>query len=193
MLNQKATAIYDYIVDRISQDFSPTVREICRDLNIKSTSTVHRYLAQLCEAGLIIKDDNTNRSIRLAQQSGVTRVPILGAVAAGNPITAIEEIEGYLPFDGAGFQGGDLFALRIAGDSMIECGIFDSDLVIVKKTPTAVNGEIVVALVEEEATVKRFYKEQGYYRLQPENADYQPIIVPEVTILGKVVASVRYF
>lgn len=192
MLSKKATEIYEYIVDRISNDLSPTVREICRDLQIKSTSTVHRYIGELCEQSLIIKDNNSNRSIRLAN-TNVARVPILGPVAAGSPITAIEDIEGYVPFDGGRLAADDLFALRIEGDSMIECGIFDGDLVIVRKTPVASEGEIVVAMVEDSATVKRFYKEDGHYRLQPENADYKPIIVDEVVVLGKVIASIRYF
>lgn len=192
MPSPKASQIYEYIVDRISNDISPTVREICRDLNIKSTSTVHRYIGELCDENLIIKDDNSNRSIRIAN-TNVARVPILGPVAAGAPITAIEDIEGYIPFDGGHLQAEDLFALRIEGDSMIECGIFDGDLVIVRKTPVATDGQIVVALVEDSATVKRFYKEHGHYRLQPENETYEPIIVDEVSILGKVIASVRYF
>lgn len=192
MLSEKAKLIYDYIVDRISNDISPTVREICKDLNIKSTSTVHRYINELCENGLIVKASNHNRSIQLAHAS-VTRVPILGPVAAGAPITAIEDIEGYVPFDGSMFGSDDLFALRIEGQSMIEIGIFDGDLVIVEKTSTASNGEIVVALVEDEATVKRFFKEHGHYRLQPENEAYEPIIVDEVNILGKVIAAIRYF
>lgn len=192
MPSPKATQIYEYIVDRISNDLSPTVREICRDLKIKSTSTVHRYIGELCDEALIIKDNNSNRSIRLANTS-VTRVPILGPVAAGAPITAIEDIEGYVPFDGGRLQAEDLFALRIEGDSMIECGIFDGDLVIVRKTPVASDGQIIVALVEDSATVKRFYKENGHFRLQPENEQYEPIIVDEVSILGKVIASIRYF
>lgn len=193
MLSPKAQRIYDYIVDRISNDISPTVREICEDLNIKSTSTVHRYINELCEKDLIVKTNNHNRSIQLSR-SQVTRVPILGPVAAGEPITAIEDIEGYVPFDHQAFgPAEDLFALRIEGQSMIEVGIFDGDLVIVRRTPHAANGEIIVALVDDSATVKRFFKEDGHFRLQPENKDYEPIIVDDVQILGKVVASIRYF
>ncbi|MBC8610466.1 transcriptional repressor LexA [Massilimaliae timonensis] len=191
-LNEKAKLIYEYIVDRISHNLSPTVREICRDLNIKSTSTVHRYINELCEEGLIVKLDNHNRSIQLPN-SNVARVPILGNVAAGSPITAIEEIEGYIPFDSGFGDPSELFALTIKGDSMINAGIFDGDIVIVKKSPVARNGEIVVALVDDSATTKTFYKENGHFRLQPENDDYEPIIVKEVVILGKVVASIRYF
>ena len=191
-MNEKAKLIYEYIVDRISHNLSPTVREICRDLNIKSTSTVHRYINELCEEGLIVKLDNHNRSIQLPN-SNVARVPILGNVAAGSPITAIEEIEGYIPFDSGFGDPSELFALTIKGDSMINAGIFDGDIVIVKKSPVARNGEIVVALVDDSATTKTFYKENGHFRLQPENDDYEPIIVKEVVILGKVVDSIRYF
>lgn len=192
MLSEKARMIYDYIVERISNDISPTVREICRDLNIKSTSTVHKYINELCEENLIDKLNNQNRSIQLTN-SNVTRVPLLGKVAAGVPITAIEEIKGYVPFQPEFGNAEDLFALKIQGDSMIEAGIFDGDIVIVHKTPVAQNGEIVVAMVEGEATAKRFFKEDGHFRLQPENPDYAPIIVDEVTILGKLVASIRYY
>lgn len=192
MLSEKAKLVYDYIVDRISNDISPTVREICRDLNIKSTSTVHRYINELCEKNLIVKMNNHNRSIQLVNSS-ITRVPILGAVAAGIPITAIENIEGYLPFDNSMFSSSELFALKVQGDSMIEVGIFENDLVVVKKTQTAEDGEIVVAMVDDSATVKRFFKEENGYRLQPENERYQPIYAEQVVILGKVIASIRYF
>lgn len=192
MINEKCKLIYDYIVERISQGMSPTVREICKALDIKSTSTVQKYINQLCESGLIIKESNSNRSIRLPN-SNVARVPILGAVAAGQPITAIEDIEGYIPFDSSAFDSENMFALRIQGESMIEVGIFDGDIVVVEKTSVARNGEIVVAMVDGEATVKTFFKENGHFRLQPENESYEPIIVKDVDILGKVVASIRYF
>lgn len=192
MLTEKASLIYDYIVDRISQDISPTVREICKDLGIKSTSTVHRYINELCEKGLIVKMDNHNRSLRLAN-SKVSRVPVVGTVAAGIPITAVENIEGYIPFDGGHGYPEDLFALRVQGDSMIKAGIFDGDTVIVHKTPVAENGQIVVALVDDSATTKTFYQEDGHFRLQPENDDLDPIILDEVVILGRVIASIRYY
>lgn len=191
-MNEKAKLIYEYIVDRISGDISPTVREICRDLHIKSTSTVQRYINELCEEGLIEKSGNSNRSIRLPN-GGVSRIPVVGNVAAGTPITAIENIEGYIPFESGFGPPEELFALRIQGDSMINAGIFDGDTVIVRKTPVARNGEIVVALVDDSATAKTFYRENGHFRLQPENDDYPPIIVDEVAILGRVIASIRYF
>lgn len=192
MLNEKAKLIYDYIVDRISNDISPTVREICSDLRIKSTSTVHRYINELCEEGLIVKSNNHNRSIQLPN-STAARVPLVGKVSAGKPITAIEQIEGYVSVNLDGDSSNDVFALRIQGDSMINAGILDEDIVIVKKTPTARNGEIVVAMIDDEATTKRFFKEDGHIRLQPENDDYEPIIVNDVVILGRVIASMRYY
>ena len=191
-MNEKAKLIYEYIVERISSDIPPTVREICRDLHIKSTSTVQRYLNELCEEGLIEKSGNSNRSLRLPN-GGVSRIPVVGRVAAGAPITAIENIEGYIPFESSFGPPEELFALRIQGDSMINAGIFDGDTVIVRKTPVARNGEIVVALVDDSATAKTFYREDGHFRLQPENDDYDPIIVNEVAILGRVIASIRYF
>lgn len=192
LLNKKAMIIYEYIVDRISQDISPTVREICRDLHIKSTSTVHRYVHELCEQGLILKMDHHNRSIRIPH-ANVSRVPILGNVAAGTPITAIQDIQGYVPLDAALGNASNLFALRIQGESMVKAGIFDGDVVVVTKSSIADNGTIVVALVEDTATVKTFYRENGYFRLQPENDAYEPIVLDHVVILGKVVASIRYF
>ncbi len=192
MLNEKAKLIYDYIVDRISNDISPTVREICSDLKIKSTSTVHRYINELCQEGLIVKSNNHNRSIQLPNATAA-RVPLVGNVAAGRPITAVEYIEGYIPVNLDGDSANEVFALRIQGDSMINAGILNEDIVIVKKASTASNGEIVVALIDDEATAKRFYKEDGHIRLQPENDDYEPIIVDDVLILGKVIASMRYY
>ena len=122
------------------------------------------------------------------------RVPVLGRIAAGVPMAAVENLEdfvGYLPRNGR--RDNDLFALRVKGSSMIEAGIYDGDLVIVEQTPYAENGQIVAAMINDEATVKRFYKEKGHYRLQPENPDMEPIIVPEVEILGRVVSSIRYY
>ena len=123
----------------------------------------------------------------------VTRVPLLGRVTAGMPILAVEAIEGYVPFSGGEASDKPLFALRVRGDSMIKCGILSGDIIIAEKTPVADNGDIVVALLEDEATVKRFYKENGHFRLQPENDEYAPIISDEVIVLGKVVSLIRYF
>lgn len=184
--------IYTYICERINQGFSPTVREICRDLQIISTSTVHSDLKSLRDAGYIDMTGNLNRSIKLPGEP-TARVPLVGAVAAGKPILALQNIEQYInvSLPAAGFR--KLFALRVKGDSMINAAILDGDIVVVEQTPSAENGWIVVAMVGDEATVKRFYKENGRFRLQPENDSMQPIIVDDVTILGRVLAVHRYY
>ena len=191
-LNEKQQKVLSFRQERAQDGLPPTVREICAAAGIKSTSTVHAYLKTLEENGYISRQSGLNRAIRLPGES-VARVPLLGKVTAGQPILAVEEVEDYVPYSGGGYQPGELFALRVSGTSMINAGIFDKDVVIVHKTPTAVNGDIVVALVGDEATVKRFYKENGHFRLQPENDAFEPIIVDEVSILGKVVSLVRYF
>ena len=187
--------ILDYINERISEGVPPSIREICADLSIKSTSTVHRYLKTLEEKGLLTRGQNLNRSIRLSsdQHNKTVNVPLLGTVTAGQPIMAVEEIEGYVPFRIDSYKAEELFALHVRGESMINAGILDGDVIIARRTPVAQNGEIVVALIEDEATVKRFYKEKGHYRLQPENDTMDPIIVPQVSILGKVISLIRFF
>lgn len=192
-LSDKAREVLEYIEERITSDgFPPSVREICRDLHIKSTSTAHKYLSELTDAGAIEKGDRLNRAIRLAQPSH-SGVPLLGVVTAGIPILAQEDIEEYLPIQVRGYNNKELFALHVRGESMINAGILDGDIIIVAKTSTARNGEIVVALLDDEATVKRFYKENGRFRLQPENDRFQPIIVDEVTILGRVTKLIREY
>ncbi|MDD5946313.1 MAG: transcriptional repressor LexA [Oscillospiraceae bacterium] len=192
MLNDTARAVYHYICQRIDEGYPPTIREICSELGIRSTSTVHRYINRLAEEGYLEKMDNQNRAIRLKGRSSVN-VPLVGTVTAGVPITAIENITAYLPYVPQRHFSGDLFALKIRGESMINAGICDGDIVIVEQQSTANNGDIIVALVNgEEATVKRFYKENGGYRLQPENDSMEPIYVSEVAVLGKVVALLRY-
>ena len=187
--------IYEYLEERMQTGYPPSVREICQAVGLKSTSSVQANLDALERAGYIERDPMLKRSIRLVTNGddNVTNVPIVGTVTAGMPILAVEQIEGYLPYSGRVSSDKPLFALKVRGDSMINAGIFDGDIIVVEKTPTALNGEIVVAMVEDEATVKRFYKENGHFRLQPENDDYEPIIVNEVVILGKVVSLVRYF
>lgn len=192
MLNSIAREIYDYIRDEASNGISPSIRDICVALNIKSTSTVHRYLAELEEEGLIDRSRNKRHAIVLTGDNK-TDVPILGNVAAGRPITAIEHIEGYIAYSGFKGSANDLFALNVNGDSMIDCGILDGDLVVVRKTPVARNGQLVVAMVDGEATVKRFYKEDGRFRLQPENSSMQPMYFSEVAILGIVIANIRRY
>lgn len=192
MLNEKAKEIYAYIRSRIEEGYAPSIREICNALNIASTSTVHRYVNQLVEAGYLDKMDKQNRAIRL-HGSASLKVPLVGTVTAGQPITAIENIASYISYVPEKHHSGELFALHVRGESMINAGILDGDIVIVEQCETAENGEIVVALVnDDEATVKRFYKENGHYRLQPENDTMEPIIVEEVAVLGRVVALIRY-
>ena len=192
MLHDTAKRIYDYIKLRSVDDIPPTVREICRDLNIKSTSTVHKYLNQLCEEGLIEKQGGQNRTIKLPHKHAAS-VPVMGVVTAGIPITAIENIEGYVSFSGYRGNPDDLFALHVRGESMKNIGSLDGDVVVVKRTPVAQNGEIVVAMIEDEATVKRFYKEDGHFRLQPENDEFEPILTDQVVILGRVIACIRSY
>ena len=192
MLNDRAREVYRYIRERLDNGYAPTIREICSALDIKSTSTVHRYMNRLVEEGLLDKMDNRNRAIRLHGNSSRT-VPLVGTVTAGQPITAVENIEDQLSFVPDKNYSGELFALRIRGESMINAGIFDGDIVIVEQCETVQNGEIAVVLVnDDEATVKRFYKENGRYRLQPENDSMEPIYTEEASVLGKVVALVRY-
>lgn len=193
MLNEKAKAVYEYIRECSGEGIPPTVREICKALDLKSTSTAHRYINLLVEEGLVEKAGELSRGIRLSGR-GSTKVPLMGTVTAGQPITAIENITDYINFTEEKNYSNPLFALKIRGDSMINAGIFDKDIVVVEQTPTARNGEIVIALVDgSDATCKRFFKENGCYRLQPENDTMDPIIVDEVQILGKVVALLRYF
>lgn len=192
-LNDKDRQVYEYIRQRIEDGFAPTVREICAELGIRSTSTVFRCINKLAAAGLLEKSENQNRAIKLPGKGG-KRVPVVGTVAAGVPITAVENITDYISFMPDKSYDGELFALKVRGDSMINAAILDGDTVIVEQCPTAENGEIVVALVDgEDATVKTFYKENGHFRLQPENDQMEPFILDEVAILGKVVAVIRYF
>ncbi len=193
MLKDKELKVFNYIKGRLSEGISPSVREIMDHMGFKSTSTAHRYIETLVNAGVIEKADNLNRSLRLPN-SASTSVPILGTVTAGQPITAIESIDGYIGFEAHGCDPDELFALRIRGESMINAGILDGDIVIVKKDSYAENGDIVVAFIDgEEATVKRFYKEKKHFRLQPENDTMEPIILDNVEILGKVIGLKRYY
>lgn len=191
-VEKRRDKIYAYIRDRLGEGTPPTVREICQHLHIPSTSTVHSDLKHLVGTGLIEMTEGLNRTIRLPGAAAV-RVPLLGTVAAGVPITAVQNIERYIPVGLDGMQGKELFALRVKGDSMIKAAIMEGDIVVVESSPTAENGRIVVAMVDDEATVKRFYKENGGYRLQPENDEYQPILVDSVEVLGPVLAVLRYY
>ncbi|WP_302413696.1 transcriptional repressor LexA [uncultured Ruminococcus sp.] len=184
--------VFEFIKDRIEEGYPPTVREICAEFGFKSTSTAHRYINNLTAKGLLEKGNNQNRAIRLTGGNGM-KIPLVGTVTAGIPITAIEEITDYISFQPARHYSNPLFALRVRGESMINAAILDGDMVVIEQTPYAENGDIVCALVDNEsATIKTFYKEDGHYRLQPENDTMDPIIVDEVSILGKVVGVVRY-
>lgn len=191
---ERDRAVYEYLRQRLEEGCAPTVREICRALGIKSTSTAHASLNRLVRDGLIEKrGDNLNRAISLAGTRRNELVPVVGTVAAGQPITAIEYIEGYVNFNPERRYRGQLFALKVRGDSMINAAILDGDTVIAEQCRTAKNGEIIVALVDgSDATVKRFYREKGYVRLQPENDAVEPIISKNVSVLGRVVAVIRY-
>lgn len=193
-LKPKEQKVYDYIVKAVKENgFAPSVRDIMNDLGYKSTSTVHMYLNRLDMLGYIRKEDGKSRAISLTgdDMPSVCAVPVIGTVTAGQPILAEENFEGYIGY--VGKNSDEMFALRVRGESMIEAGILDGDMIIAEKTCYADNGEIVVALIENEATVKRFFREDGHYRLQPENSSMEPIIVDEVLILGKVVAIQRSF
>ena len=184
--------VFEFLKDRIEEGYPPTVREICAEFGFKSTSTAHRYINNLTAKGLLEKGNNQNRAIRLTGGNGM-KIPLVGTVTAGIPITAIEEITDYISFQPARHYSNPLFALKVRGESMINAAILDGDMVVIEQTPYAENGDIVCALVDNEsATIKTFYKEDGHYRLQPENDTMDPIIVDEVSILGKVVGVVRY-
>jgi len=184
--------VFEFIKDRIEEGYPPTVREICAEFGFKSTSTAHRYINNLTAKGLLEKGNNQNRAIRLTGGNGM-KIPLVGTVTAGIPITAIEEITDYISFQPARHYSNPLFALKVRGESMINAAILDGDMVVIEQTPYAENGDIVCALVDNEsATIKTFYKEDGHYRLQPENDTMDPIIVDKVSILGKVVGVVRY-
>ena len=193
MLNEKATAIYEFIRDSIDSGYPPTVREICDALGIKSTSTVHKYINLLVDEGYLEKSDNHNRAIKLSGKSGIS-VPLVGNVAAGQPILAIENITEYINFNTEKTYSNPLFALKVKGDSMINAGIFTDDIIIAEQTSYAENGDLVVALVDDEgATVKTFYKENGHYRLQPENDNMSPIISGNVFLKNSEKSHFRYF
>ncbi len=191
-LSENEKKVYDYVKHRIEDGYAPSIREICAEFGFKSTSTAHRYINSLKEKGLLEKGENMNRAIKLTGAKQ-TLVPILGTVTAGQPITAVEDIDGYIGFVPNKSYSYPLFALKVRGDSMINAAILNGDIVIAEQVPVVANGEIAVCLVEDEsATVKRFYKENGTYRLQPENDTMKPIYSDRVSILGKVVAVVRY-
>ena len=199
-ISKKQQEILEYIKNQILQrGFPPAVREICEAVNLKSTSSVHSHLETLEKNGYIRRDPTKPRAIEILDDTfNLTRremvnVPIIGQVAAGQPILAEENIEDYFPFPAERMPNKQTFLLKVKGESMINAGILDGDYVLVEQDATASNGDMVVALVEDSATVKTFYKEEGVFRLQPENDFMDPIIVKEVTILGKVIGVFRFF
>lgn len=200
-LSAKQQEILEYLKECIlKKGYPPAVREICEAVKLKSTSSVHAHLETLEEKGFIRKDPTKPRAIEILDDTfNLTRrelvnVPIVGAVSCGAPLLANENIEGYFPVPPEYLHNKETFMLKVKGDSMINAGIFHGDLVLVEKANTAKNSDIVVALIEDSATVKTFYKENGYIRLQPENDSMEPIIVEgDMSILGKVIGLFRTF
>jgi len=198
-VSKRQQAILDFIKSEVKKKgYPPSVREIGKAVGLASSSTVHSHLSQLEKKGYIKRDPTKPRAIEILDKenldsaSDVVKVPIIGKVTAGQPITAIENIEDYFALPRKFARGESLFMLLVEGDSMIEAGIFDRDYVIVKQQTTADNGDIIVAMTEEnEATVKRFFKEKDHVRLQPENSTMEPIILKNVSILGKVIGVYR--
>lgn len=207
--NKKKETILNYIIEyQKSNGYPPTIREICKALNISSTSTVSYYLNILENEGVIKKSANKNRALEINagtpqiikpkfnnfEPENITKIPIVGKITAGSPILAVEECEEYFMVSPNLFRGDNLFMLTVSGESMINAGIYDGDKIILQKQSYANNGEIVAALLDDGlATVKRFFKENGKFRLQPENDTMSPIIVDNVSILGKVIGLVRKF
>ena len=199
-ISKKQEEILNYLKNEIlERGFPPAVREICQAVGLKSTSSVHSHLESLERNGYIRRDPTKPRAIEILDESfnmirrEMVNVPIIGTVAAGQPILAEQNIEGYFPIPTEYMPNKQSFMLKVKGESMINAGIFDGDKVLVKQQATAENGDIVVALVDDSATVKTYYKENGHYRLQPENDSMDPIIVDKCEILGKVFGVFRIF
>ena len=205
-LTEQQQRAYDFIREKVAeQGYPPSVREIGKAIGLSSPSSVHAHIENLERKGYIKKDPTKPRTIEIIDdieneakvikdlEHKVDFVPIIGTVTAGEPILAVQNVEDYFPVRAIRCHDVPHFMLRVHGESMIKAGIFDGDMVLVEQTTTAENGDIVVALLGDSATVKRFYKENGYYRLQPENDTMDPIIVSEVSIIGKVIGSYRSF
>ncbi len=187
----KSEQVFEYIKSYITQyGYAPTVRDICKSCELKSTATAFTYINELVKRGVLNKVNCKNRAVSLKQGS-IKTVPLVGTVAAGQPIFATENYEDFYSIPGNFFAGEDLFMLTVSGDSMINIGMFDGDKIVVKKQENADNGDIVVALVEESATVKRFFKRDGKIILHPENDTMQDFVFENVTIIGKVVGLLR--
>lgn len=204
-LSQKQLQILEYMKKEVREKgYPPSVREICDAVGLKSTSTVHGHLERLEKKGYIKRDPSKPRAIEIFTNNltpevktsiskEIINIPIVGTVTAGTPILADENIEDTFPMQMDFAPRGDVFILRVKGDSMINAGIYNKDLIFVKQQNSAENGDIVVALIEDFSTVKTFYRENGYIRLQPENPTMSPILVRDVTIVGKVVGLYRRF
>lgn len=199
-ISKKQSEILEYIKSQIiNKGYPPSVRDICEAVDLKSTSSVHSHLETLEKNGYIRRDPTKPRAIEIIDDNfnlsrrEVVNVPIVGKVAAGQPILAVENIESYFPVPMEFMPNEQCFMLKVQGDSMINAGIFDGDTIIVEQCQTARNGDMVVALVEDSATVKTFYREADHIRLQPENDAMEPIIVPDCRILGKVFGVFRFF
>ena len=199
-ISEKQREILEYIKQEIlNKGYPPTVRDICEAVHLKSTSSVHSHLETLEKNGYIRRDPTKPRAIEIVDENfnltrkEIVNVPLVGRVAAGEPILAVENIEGYFPVPSEYIPNAETFMLKVKGDSMINAGIFDGDQILVEKTSLANNGEMVVALVNDSATVKTFYKEDDHVRLQPENDTMAPIIVEDCEIVGKVFGVFRFF
>ena len=198
MLDKRKLDVVLEFIDRYTDEngFPPTVRDICAELQIKSTATAYDYVNRLKAMGLLQKTDGKKRAVALAN-TGTVRVPLIGTVTAGTPILATENYDGYYTLPTAEFSGNNLFLLTVKGDSMIEAGIFNGDKIVVRKQETAESGDIVVAMfddgIEEGATVKRFFRRNGKFILHPENSELADYVLDEVTILGKVIGLLRSF
>ena len=198
-ISSKQREILEYIKQEIlNKGYPPAVREICEAVHLKSTSSVHSHLETLEKNGYIRRDPTKPRAIEIIDDNfnltrrGVVNVPIIGQVAAGQPLLAVENIENYFSIPTEFMPNAETFMLKVKGDSLINAGIFNGDKILVQKQSDAQNGDIVVALVDDSATVKTFYKEDGHFRLQPENDTMDPIIVNECSILGKVFGIMRF-
>lgn len=199
-ISPKQSEILEYIKSQIiNKGYPPAVREICEAVHLKSTSSVHSHLETLEKNGYIRRDPTKPRAIEIVDDEfnltrrEIVNIPVLGRVAAGEPIFAEQNIEGYFPLLSDDMPNGEVFMLKVRGESMINIGIYDGDQIVVRKQETANNGDLVVALVDDSATVKTFYKEKDHYRLQPENDTMEPIIVDHVEILGKVAGLYRRY
>ncbi|WFR60097.1 transcriptional repressor LexA [Anaerocolumna sp. AGMB13025] len=199
-ISAKQKEILEYLKSQIiNRGYPPAVREICEAVKLKSTSSVHSHLETLEKNGYIRRDPSKPRAIEIIDDGfnlsrrELVNVPIVGTITAGQPILAVENLDGYFPIPTEYMPNEETFMLKVKGESMINAGIFDGDKILVQRQSTATNGDIVVALIDDSVTVKTFYKEHGYYRLQPENDTMDPIIVPELNILGKVIGLFRLF